>query len=360
MILSKPGRLFLPFFLLVQVSGHSTVVAAENTSPAVTPETEAPVNELPLQATDEIIADETPDPETEARMQQALKDKAQYEALIAKLEFETDDAYNAELSETYMSLGNVLETLQDYEQAAAVFEKALQSVRTSNGLNSLQQLPILQELLASNEQLQKWDDVEANSTLIYHITRKNFPAGHQQRIQAIEQLANWKLKAALRDTSSSYNDDAMEAADLYDNEIRQLEGMEDNEERIFQMAALRLGEARSKLVIAQQVLQKPISDYRVGGNSSTTTQRCYYIRLRDGSISQVCEIVEVPNADYYLDPVVRRNMEIGKYLADIRHALTDAYEVLQTQEQPVQRDVLLSEVQSLTEAYNKFVTDNSL
>src|SRR5210317_354630 len=90
-------------------------------------------------------------PEQQEKILQAMANREQYTQLINQLELEAGaDAYRPALSQAYMDLGLTLQTLEQHDEAAEAFDKALQSVRISDGLNSPLQLPMLQELYNSN------------------------------------------------------------------------------------------------------------------------------------------------------------------------------------------------------------------
>jgi len=301
-------------------------------------------------------------PEQQEAIQQAVLKREQYKQIIDRLELEAGtDVYSAELIEAYRDLGFAFYTLEQYEEAVAAFDKALQSVRISNGINSVQQLPVLQEILISNESMGDWEAVDANSHLIFHINRKNFPVGDERRIQALNELGKWTLKAVSDEQIKGFQSSAGELVDLYKNEIRQTEKLANYDGKNFHLAFLYLGEARAKMSVTKEIIERPLTDYMMGQPQSTTTTRCYLVRLPNGRATQVCETVEVPNLDYYIDPSQRQYQEISRNLNDIRGAISDAFDIVQTEEAYSERlNLLLTEIQQLTESYNTFVTENAL
>ena len=113
--------------------------------------------------------------------------------------------------------------------------------------------------------------------------------------------------------------------------------------------------------VTKEIIERPLTDYMMGQPRSTTTTRCYLVRLPNGRSTQVCETVEVPNLDYYIDPSQRQYQEISRNLNDIRGAISYAFEIVQTEEAYTEKqNSLLLEIQQLTESYNTFVTENAL
>jgi len=301
---------------------------------------------------------DTIDPDIIARTEQ---DRIRYAQAITELENSTNqNIYNPELTEAYLNLAGTLEKLSLFDEATEVYNQALQTTRIGNGLNSLEQIPILERMLENNQTMQQWDAADSNAHLIFHIARRNFPAGDPRRISALDKLGKWKLKSAEQELLDGYNNDAWEALGLYDNELELLEDKGDHEVQGVQMAALHLGKARAALALASQTFARPISDYQTPGQQTITTQRCVPVTLADGRVIRVCETVEVPNLEYYLDPSLRKNQEISQHLEDIREGIVLAYYALQEDGDTEARIALLEEVQVLTNSYNTFVSDNSL
>ena len=290
--------------------------------------------------------------------EQALIDRDSYEQIINEIENNSgQNAYSNELSEAYLNLAATNFSLGDFDKAAETYNRALQIIRISTGLNSLQQLPVLQVLLKTSEARSDWQAVDTNAHLIFHINRRNFPVGDSRRVEALIQLGTWKLKAASEDLLGGFRDKTKEAADLYSNEIRQLESLDDYEGKNLNLTSLYLGEARSNLALARNILEKPLSDYSNGQPRTITTQRCRLVRLTNGTVTQICETVQVPNMQY-MNPSIRKNQEISITLATIRRAITNSMEVLKEEKPGELRDQLLIEMRETTEAYNVFVTKN--
>ena len=317
----------------------------------------------PVESGDAAEAVEEPAPAIDPEiLRQAARDRVLQEQVIAELEENAgQNAYNAELAEAYLGLASTMNTLGQYDEAAAAYDKALQSVRISNGLYSEQQLPILELVMANYEVRQMWDDMDDTSHLILHVARRNFPIGDERRVQALTRLADWKLRVAGEDLMSDLENDSYDLTYMFRNEIEQLQGTSDYPDKNYHLAALYLSEAKAKLNMARAVMAQPLSDFRTGGSASTTQVVCRTIRLPNGRMEQICETVEVPNLDFYLDPSNLKNQSIHRNLLDSRKDIVSAYEILQGAEsnREKQQD-LLNQVQAVTTTYNTFVTENSL
>ncbi|MDC1528390.1 tetratricopeptide repeat protein [Gammaproteobacteria bacterium] len=301
-------------------------------------------------------------PEQQEKIQQALSNREQYTQLINQLELEAGaDAYRPELSQAYMDLGLTLQDLEQHDEATEAFDKALQSVRISDGLNSALQLPMLQELYNSNLARADWEGADLYAHLMFYVARKSFAAGDERRLAALEQMGNWKLKAENENLLSEYSNALGSAIETYQHEIELLQSMP-LEGNNLTMATLYLGEARLKMILAQQIYDRPLTEYQTPGRErSTTTTRCFFVRLANGSVTQMCETIEVPQLDFYTVPNDMKLREISGNLKDIREALVKAFTLLQIEmEQVEKRDELLAEMNQITESYNTFVTEHSM
>src|SRR6056300_175382 len=301
-------------------------------------------------------------PEQQEKILQAMANREQYTQLINQLELEAGaDAYRPALSQAYMDLGLTLQTLEQHDEAAEAFDKALQSVRISDGLNSPLQLPMLQELYNSNLANADWEGADVYAHLMYYVARKSFAAGDERRLAALQQMGTRKLKAESENLLSEYSNALGSAIETYEQEIELLQSMP-LEGNNLTMATLYLGEARLKMILAQQIYDRPLTEYQTPGRErSTTTTRCFFVRLANGSVTQMCETIEVPQLDFYTVPNDMKLREISGNLKDIREALVKAFTLLQIEmEQVEKRDELLAEMNQITESYNTFVTEHSM
>lgn len=351
-----------PSFRLPDLIATLLLVCSFGTATALGQEVTFPI---PIQVDSEnrepLVSDSPDSEQDDARFEEALADRAKHEQVIASLENSVSQyAYSAELTEAYLNLAGTLEVLEQYEDAAKVYDQALQTIRISNGLNSLEQIPVLEQLQENYLIQQNWDAVDSNAHLIYHIARRNYALGDSRRFQALDKLGQWKLKAANEELISDFRVYARDTLTLYSSEISLLENTGDYADKGIHLATLHLGEARANLSMAKQVMDRPLSDYRTTAQQTITTQRCRLVRLGDGKVTQICETVEVPNIDYYLDPSIMKNQDINQNLLGIRKSISKAFEELQKDGNVEQRNALLAEMQELTKTYNAFVTDNSL
>lgn len=321
-------------------------------------------SDQPVTVTDEPVDAAAPATAAEdnAALKETLLKLQQYEKDIVALE-NSQGAYGADIGEIYLDYGNTLQGLGRNTEAAQAFGKALQAVRVSNGLNDLQQLVILQKLQESNDSLQNWEDVDINAHLMFHITKNNYQAGHEKRVQALQNLSRWKMEDASKALTASSNASAPEALGLFKDEISLLESTEEIAGKNIQLASMYLGRAEIDLWLADRTNSMALNEFQTGNTQRTiTTTQCHMVRARDGSLVQICNTVEMPDLNYYLEPAAMKSMEVRNILDDMKGSVLEAYRVLQTEtatDRQAEKDALLAEVASLTEEYNGFVNEIS-
>jgi hypothetical protein len=260
------------------------------------------------------------------------------------------------LSEAYLGLATTMQSMALHTEAVEAFGNSLQALRISEGLQNLRQLPILQGQLASLQALENWEAVDATHHLIFHITQKTLAAGAETRLAALMALAQWKARLSTDQLLSSFQDSAIEAVNLYENEIVAIVAAAPYASKNIQLGNLYLALAEIELVQAKSTFSKPLTAFDSGQQRSVSKLECQILRMPNGASSQVCTNVEVPNMEYYLAPNRAKNREILNHLEKMKEVVLEAYNVVQT-ESPTsaQRVHILTEVQRLTTLHNEFV-----
>ena len=354
-------KLFLITALLFKGILSSDITFAQEDESAISDATspdEIIEEETAENDSDETIEQENPvDPEAN---QQSLIKKARLENLISSLESSSPiNIDNTVLAKAYTDLAQTLFELDLYEQAMEAFDLALQTTRMRTGLDSPEQLPILQSMLNTYEKQGQWQALESTSHLAFHISRRSFDVGDQRRINALVQLGNWQMRSARENSNGGFDSTPFEVAALYRTEIELLEDAADTADKNIQLSQLYLGEAAAKLETAKLIFDRPLSDYRTTGQRTISTQVCRMVPTPDGRVIRLCETVETPDANYYLQPSNMKYGEIQRNLRGTRDSIMKAFELLQSDGNIELRDFLIAQMDALTYDYNRFVTENS-
>jgi tetratricopeptide (TPR) repeat protein len=292
---------------------------------------------------------------------QALIDRDSYQQTIATLEAR-QGVYSMELSEAYVGLGNTLRTLDQHEEAAAAFSKALQSLRIGYGLNDLRQLAVLEELRTTHERLGDWDEVDSANHLIFYIAKHSPEADEDLRVKALLNLGDWMRKAEAEELVSDFDANARDLMELYNSEIARIQATENYAGRNVHLATLYLDLAATELSEAKRKYEMPLTAFQTpaaGEQRTTTQQSCVTGVDRSGRVVQACtQPMEVPNINYYLAPNQQKSTEIRVHLAAIENTVLQAYRALQDEPSDATPTELLDEVHRLTTEYNDFVALN--
>lgn len=285
-------------------------------------------------------------------------DITRQEAWIDELESrDLPDVYTPELGEAYLGMADQLASRGDYAGALETYGKALQIVRVNDGIDSPVQLPILQAQLDCLEKLRQWNRYDDTLNLIYSISRDNYPAGDAARIDVLDQLGKWQLKAAEEGLLDLVEDRIKAVAYLYEQEISQVEDSGAEVVSDYGLSSLHLGRAYTRLAMAKVVLNKPVKAYR-----SPTTEParastdCRPVQLAISNGSRTCITAPVPNLNDYRLPRDRKKQETGFYLEELRTAILDAAQTLEDRSDFGNRDLLIDEFRFLAESYTKIVS----
>jgi hypothetical protein len=286
-----------------------------------------------------------------------LARKAQLESRLDSLQ-QQGNLYRVELQETWMELGATLQALERHSAATEAYAAAWQATRINGGLEDPQQLVILQRLHDSQRASADWEAADTSAHLIHHIANRAHAPGSRERLEALLQLGRWKLLAARDGLLPNPLLAAVNAAELFQQEITRLEAMNPGPQHKLQLATLHLEKASADYLVASTIRDQPLQEFNTGSQPATTTMvQCQTIRLPNGLIQQLCTPVEVANLDFYIDPSNRKNQEMWRYLEKMRAGIQQAFGQLSQETQYTsERDLLLQDMQGLTAAYNEFVT----
>lgn len=133
-------------------------------------------------------------------------DIRRYEAAIAELQA-TAGPYSDPLREQYLGLGELYQQQGDHEKAIATFESAMHIDRVNDGLFTLRQLPIVENIIESYTALADFDELNDHEEYLYYIQQKSYDAGDQRLLAAKERWADWNVQSFLKEgTIRNYAD----------------------------------------------------------------------------------------------------------------------------------------------------------
>lgn len=128
-------------------------------------------------------------------------DISAYRARINDIQ-NNDNPYSNELREQYDALGTLLQRNDEHEEAIKAFEAAMHIDRVNAGLYTLDQIPLVEKIIASHEALGNASEVNDFHGYLFYIQQKSFPRGDPRLLAAQEEWADWNVESYLKDSTA--------------------------------------------------------------------------------------------------------------------------------------------------------------
>lgn len=184
------------------------------------------------------------------------RDIARRQALLAELEAaQAQGAYAEQTVEPLFNLGLLHQRQGRHEEAVAAFTRALQILRVHSGLHNMNQEPLVEAIIASNQALGDRDALRKNYGYLYWLHRRNVGADPASLVPVVRRIAQWHL-ALYRAAPPGVSVAPLVAADvLHDKALALLPGDAPSEARI----AVLYAAALVNYHLAQAVLDHRLS-----------------------------------------------------------------------------------------------------
>ena len=249
-----------------------------------------------------------------------------YEAEIGRLESQFG-AYDPQLGEQLLSLGLVYQRLGQYPDAVQALNQSLYIKRVNEGLQSLNQLPVLERLIESNIAAENWNELDQNYELLLWVHRRNYGNGDPGLLPIIDKVGRWKLNAYSGHLLDTDPENTIEAAEsLYSSTVKILEKQYgETDPRLIDSL---YGKALTNYRIAALVSKKSLGEFARPSIPRATVryvQQCSVARGRT-----VCFMVPVTSYDTFestLDQQRARDMAIRQRITFAGHSLKRIVEI---------------------------------
>jgi hypothetical protein len=209
----------------------------------------------PVLAADGPVADEQPG---DSALQQSIRLREQIEQLneqLADLESEYGP-FDFRLLEPLRGLTDIQLDIGDYEQAGSTLERRLQLVRTVEGPASLQQLPIVQQLIANDIRLSDWGSVTDRFEFIRSLYGQDADTDPETTMRVKNDLALWNFANVylqepvrrlriFRQAREAIRENTRAAEDLYGENSMELVTW------LYQNAVMQHQHARDEILLAE-------------------------------------------------------------------------------------------------------------
>ncbi|MES3006935.1 MAG: tetratricopeptide repeat protein [Pseudomonadota bacterium] len=261
--------------------------------------------------------------------------------------------YDVSLIEALLDMGRYYTQIGQHQSAAAVFERALNITRISDGLLSPQQLPVLQELTAAHKAAGAWQEVDDREQLAYYLNTRLHAPGTQAYAEAVVALGDWKLQALrgnlLGDSSLSNIRQIEELYEIYGSALSRISGAEFGAPLAQVSRAGSLPQDGGAASTAEQAMSRQAHFSLLYGRALTE----YY--LADYSLRtlpfQIERPVERYISEYVCADVVNGDGQVVRSCATVRR------ENPQYREIEMQRDLYRSRIRSALQALDSSVDE---
>lgn len=264
--------------------------------------------------------------EERARLERLTADREALEAAAQRLQGELG-IYSPQLSEVYSDLGAVYSELEEHEEAAARYNEALQIARINSGLNSAEQLPLIESMVDSFSELNDWQRVDDLRHLALHISSRVYPIEDDRFLAAAEDYGQWKLRLVqenlLGQSTRARLGTAEELSEFYEELLGDLEvrGDEVPEQRL----SLLYSKTQADLAVARAVAATPYRAFQGTANPYITQTRCERVVNSQGQVVRQCYQVRVENPRYRQSQRDAKRIALSRYQREV----SDSIEAMQ-------------------------------
>ncbi len=136
-------------------------------------------------------------PEQERTPAQLLETVRRYESVISSI-IESTGTYEPDLIQQYLSLGNAQQQAGEYEQAVIAFESAMHIQRVNEGLFTLNQVEVVNELIDGYERARNFPEADKYHEYLYYLLVQNLEPDDERLQAATIEYADWNLEAFKR------------------------------------------------------------------------------------------------------------------------------------------------------------------
>lgn len=113
---------------------------------------------------------------------------------IARIESE-QGAFSPALGEHLLSLATNYQDRGKHSDAVEAFKRALHVQRINEGLYSMNQVPALEQMIASQIALGNWEDAAKRHSHMYWLHQRNFGADDPRMLPMLDKMSSWHLNA---------------------------------------------------------------------------------------------------------------------------------------------------------------------
>ena len=279
------------------------------------------------------------------------QDADRYETEISRLE-SSKGVYDETLGENLLGLGLVYQQQGDHEEAVEILSRAMQIRRVNEGLQNMNQLAVLENIMASNTAIAKWKDLDRNYQQMYWLYRRNFNPDDQEYLDNLLRMGRWKV--AVYKGSLLENDSLKglgESQDQFARTIRYIEKQHGKMDP--RLVGLLYGHALINYQLLIDTVGRPLSDFKSPLPQSPTIE---YVRVcyqtRAGPVCQMEPRVNYSGQNMALmDAQQQKDQLLRTQGIRVIHSLKQILEITENNQEQVDEKKIRSLVQEEDWAY---------
>lgn len=136
----------------------------------------------------------TPDPEDDPEFIRRMENIRQYEDSVQTIEG-SGGAWDQGLVQELTAMGSLLQQQGAHGEAIDVYERAVHLNRINSGLNTVEQVPFIEQMISSYVSLGNWEQVDLYNDYLFYIQQKAYGFQDPRIIPVLENMATWHVQA---------------------------------------------------------------------------------------------------------------------------------------------------------------------
>ena len=134
------------------------------------------------------------DPETDPAFAQRSDSIRQYGSIVSGIELD-GGAWDGGLVEELASLGRLQQQQGNHAAAIETLDRAIHVNRINSGLYTLEQVPVVEQLIQSHMALGDWEQADVYNNYLFHVQQKAYGVDDPRLIPVLDRLATWNIQA---------------------------------------------------------------------------------------------------------------------------------------------------------------------
>ncbi len=267
-------------------------------------------------------------PETDDESAALARELEQRERRVESLRGELG-LYHPALGEAYGELGRFYLEQEEYGQSLASYNDALAITRVNDGLYSESQLPIIDAMIAGNEGLADWQEVDDLHYFRYHVAGRLWELSDSRHLAALSTWGDWKMRAIRENLLGDGVWGARWAIDETDSVYRRAIATLEQapQARPLELASLVRGKAELDIHMLRLAANTPYRNFPSSVPRYINQLRCRMVPGPNGQPLRRCVNVQVQNPRYENSQLNSKRTAIMRYSGAVNAGIERLVEI---------------------------------